>query len=67
MDVFGADDPLLHMRQRVETCRRLAKSINDGQASQALRQMADQIEIDVRKLLAEREGRKERPGPNGDA
>jgi hypothetical protein len=43
------------MRQRIEMCRRLARNISDQQTSQMLREMADQGEIDLQKLLAERE------------
>ena len=41
------------MRERVEKCRRLAKYINDPQASATLLQMADEGEADINKLLAE--------------
>jgi hypothetical protein len=49
-----SDDPLDHMRKRIEMCRRLSKSINDAEAARTLREMADQGEIDLQKLLAER-------------
>lgn len=52
-----SDDPLDNMRARMEKCRRLAKQILDVQATQALLQMADEIERDVTKLEAERLGR----------
>jgi hypothetical protein len=51
------DDPLDHMRQRIEMCRRLAKTINDAEAARVLREMADQGEIDLKKLLAERDAK----------
>ena len=50
-------DPLEGMRRRIETCRRLAKQILDRQATEALLQMAEEIEIDLAKLEAERAGR----------
>lgn len=50
-----SDDPLDHMRKRIDMCRRLAKNINDAEAAKALREMADQGEIDLKKLLAERQ------------
>ena len=54
MDGPSDGDPLDHMRQRIEMCRRLSKSINDAEAAKALREMAEQGEIDLAKLLAER-------------
>ena len=57
MDRASGTDPLKHMQQRAEQCRRLAKSINDERASQTLRGMADEIEEDIKNLLAEREDR----------
>ena len=48
-----SDDPLEGMRQRIQTCRRLAKQILDRQATEALIQMADEIESDLKKLEAE--------------
>ena len=54
MDRASGPDPLGHMKQRAEQCRRLAKSINDDRASKTLRGMADEIEADIKTLLAER-------------
>ncbi len=39
---------------RVEMCRRLARSTTDQQTAEALRQIADEGEADLRRLLAER-------------
>ena len=50
-----SDDPLQHMRERIDMCRRLAKSINDRDAAKILREMADQGEIDLKRLLEERD------------
>ena len=52
------DDPLVHMRQRIEMCRRLAKNIGDEEARMALLGMAEQGEKDLEKLEAERAGRR---------
>ncbi len=41
------------MRGRIEQCRRLAKTTTDARAAQILRQMADEGEADLQKLLAE--------------
>ncbi len=49
------DDPLQHMRERIDMCRRLAKNINDQEAAKILREMADQGEIDLKRLLEERD------------
>jgi hypothetical protein len=57
MDGPAEDDPLTHMRQRIEMCRRLSKSISDVEAAKTLREMADQGEKDLQKLLAEREAK----------
>jgi hypothetical protein len=51
------EDPLTHMRQRIEMCRRLAKSTTDERTATVLREMAEQAEMDLNKLLAEREAR----------
>jgi hypothetical protein len=45
------------MRGRIEQCRRLAKMINDPQASQVLLQMAEEGEADLRKFQAEEAAR----------
>lgn len=52
-----SDDPLDHMRERIERCRRLAKYVNDPRTTEALLQMAEQGEIDLARLIAEREVR----------
>ena len=49
------DDPLLHMRERIERCRRLAKYVNDPRTTKALLEMVEQGEIDLAVLKAERE------------
>ena len=49
-----SDDPLDHMRERIERCRRLAKYINDPRTTEALIEMAEQGEIDLARLIAER-------------
>ena len=38
-------------------CRRLANSVNDAEAAKVLREMADQGEIDLKKLEEERAAR----------
>jgi hypothetical protein len=40
-----SDDPLDHMRERIERCRRLANYINDPRTTEALLQMAEQGEL----------------------
>ena len=52
-----SDDPLDHMRERIERCRRLAKYVNDPRTTEALLEMAEQGEIDLARLIAERNGR----------
>lgn len=52
-----SDDPLDHMRERIERCRRLASYINDPRTTEALLQMASEGEADLARLLAEREAR----------
>ena len=54
-----SDDPLKHMRERIDMCRRIAKNITDTEAARVLREMADQGEIDLKRLLEEREQRGE--------
>jgi hypothetical protein len=49
-----SDDPLENMRQRIERCRRLAKYVNDPRTTEALIQMAEQGEIDLARLMADR-------------
>jgi hypothetical protein len=61
-----SEDPLDHMRQRIDMCRRLARSINDAEAAKILLEMANQGELDLNRLLAERESRDEnRPEASG--
>jgi hypothetical protein len=47
------DDLIRKMRARVETCRRLAGSVMDERAARTLREMADEGEADIERLLAE--------------
>ena len=54
MDGASEPDPLENMQQRAAQCRRLAKNIFDEPAAKALRKMADEIEADIKTLLAER-------------
>ena len=51
-----SDDPLEHMRERIAMCRRLARNINDPEVARILREMADQGEMDLQKLLEARDG-----------
>lgn len=41
------------MRDRLERCRRLARQMIDTKTIKALNDLADEIEIDLRKLEAE--------------
>ena len=43
---------IAHMRTRVEQCRRLAAALTDRRASEALLQMAEEGEADIRRLEA---------------
>jgi hypothetical protein len=52
-----SEDPLDHMRERIERCRRLAKYVNDPRTTEALLEMAEEGEIDLARLIAERESR----------
>ena len=52
-----SEDPLDHMRERIERCRRLVKYVNDPRTTEALLEMAEQGEIDLARLIAERESR----------
>jgi hypothetical protein len=54
-----AEDPLDHMRERIDRCRWLATLINDPRTNRALLEMAEQGEKDLRRLLAEREAREQ--------
>jgi hypothetical protein len=47
------DDLVRKMRARVETCRRLARSILDERAARTLNEMADEGEADIARVLAE--------------
>jgi hypothetical protein len=47
-------DPLDGMRARISQCRRLANSTTDARARDALNQMAEEGEADLRRLEAER-------------
>lgn len=49
-----SDDPLDHMRERIDRCRRLAKYVNDPRTTEALLEMARDGEEDLKRLLAER-------------
>ena len=49
-----SDDVIANMHGRVEQCRRLAKWAPDDRTFEALNQMADEIEADMRRLEAER-------------
>ena len=53
------DDPLDGMRERIIRCRRLAKQILIAKATQALLEMAEEIERDLKKLEAERQARRD--------
>lgn len=47
-----SDEVIAHIRGRIEKCRRLADMILDKEAAAALRQMADEGEADIQRLLA---------------
>ena len=47
-------DPLQHMPERIEKCRRLAQYVNDPSSTEALLEMAEQGERGLAELLAER-------------
>ena len=49
-------DLIHNMRGRAEKCRRLARSVLDDQAGQALLKMAAEIEADIDRLVAAGEG-----------
>lgn len=53
---MSAPDPIKRMAQRVAQCRRLADTTGDERTAAMLRQMADEGEQDLRKLLEERDG-----------
>ena len=48
-------DPIERMAQRVAQCRRLAASITDKRAAAILKQMAEEGEQDMKKLIAQRQ------------
>jgi hypothetical protein len=47
------DELVKKMRARVETCRRLANSTTDQRAAETLKQIAEEGEADIKRLLAE--------------
>jgi hypothetical protein len=49
------DEIIANIRSRVQRCRYLAGMINDAQAAEVLRQMAEEGEADIRRLEAERD------------
>lgn len=49
-----SEETVQHMRDRILRCRQLAKSTTDERTAGALRQIADEIEADVRKLESRR-------------
>jgi hypothetical protein len=51
-----SDDLKRNMRARIAQCRRLAKHINDPRTTEALLQMADEGEADLKRLEAEEAG-----------
>ena len=52
-----SDDPFDGMRGRIAKCGRLARQILDVKATQALLEMAEEIERDLKNFEAEREAR----------
>ena len=48
------EDALQNMRERIERCRRLAEYANDPRTTEALLQMAEEGEVDLARLRAER-------------
>ena len=59
-----SDELARKMRGRIEQCRRLARQTTDIRAAEILRQMADEGEADLRRLLAGMAG--EGPGEPGE-
>ena len=49
------EDLIKKMRGRVEMCRRLARGSTDDATIEALTQMAEEGEADIRRLLAEKD------------
>lgn len=45
-----SEQTIQNMRNRIEWCRRLARTTSDKGAAAALRQIADEIETDVKHL-----------------
>lgn len=54
-------DLIENMRGRVAQCRRLARAVLDEKAARSLLNMADEIEADVDRLLAEENGQGDAP------
>jgi hypothetical protein len=44
---------MTNMLERMERCRRLANQTHDDRASKALREMAEEIEADLKRLKAD--------------
>jgi hypothetical protein len=61
-----SDDPLERMRARIAQCRRLAASTTDARTRDVLLQMAEEGEVDLKRLEAERAERDEPPQPKLD-
>jgi len=61
-----SDDPLERMRARIAQCRRLAASTTDARTRDVLLQMAEEGEVDLKRLAAERAERDEPPQPKLD-
>lgn len=53
LDAMERDELIKKMRARVEQCRRLAQAINNPAARKTLLEMADEGEVDIRKLEQE--------------
>jgi hypothetical protein len=51
-----AGDVIPNMKARAEQCRRLARSTHDERAFKILRDMADEIEADIKRLEAPKPG-----------
>jgi hypothetical protein len=57
---------IAHMRSRVEQCRRLAAALTDKRACEALLQMAEEGEADIRRLEARHAETIVPPQPNAE-
>ncbi|HEY1144367.1 MAG TPA: hypothetical protein VGE68_10120 [Sphingomicrobium sp.] len=57
MDRSDDEDPLSHIQDRIDLCRRLASSTTDREVAKVLAQMANEGEADLAKLRAERDER----------